>query len=148
MEVGIGRGRRALRMIELATLHGPPEQIRYVGVDLFEARQKAESPGLSLKGAYQLLRTTGARIQLLPGDPRSALSRAANTLTGVDLVVVSPQEDGLPLDALWFYLPRMLHEAATVLVQHAGPGGPMAVRRLTARDIARLGGDQMRRRAA
>jgi len=134
VELGVGKAQRALRMIEVASRHVPPGQVSYVGVDLFEDRSlgDAAGTGISLKAAYRLLRSRGARARLLPGDPDSALARAANHLAKADLLVVS---SGLPVASLaraWYYLPRILHAKSHVFVEKtAGPSGQTTIYRLS-----------------
>lgn len=147
LEMGIGDGQRALRMLALASQHSPASEIRYTGVDLFEASPSGE-PHLSLKEAHRLLKATGAKIQLLPGDPFMALSRAANSLTGIDLVLISAEQDENALAQSWFYLPRMLHGSSRVFLQKNTAKGEVAVRELTMGEIADLAGTALRRQAA
>ncbi len=100
-------------MIELASQYATADQIQYVGADLFEDRAVAAS--LTLKAAYRALRTTGARIRLLPGDPVAVMSHFANGLGTFDLVVLSAAQDAWDSGRFWFYLPRILHPASCVL---------------------------------
>ena len=93
VELGVGNGRRALRMIEVAKLASPRQDICYVGMDLFEGRTESDGPGLSLKAAYQFLRGVGARVQLVPGNPAESLAHAANSLGKVDLLIVPAELD-------------------------------------------------------
>ena len=130
VEAGVGRGVRAGRMIEAAGFTAPAGQVQYTGIDLFEARSASDGPGLTLKTAHRLLKATGARIRLLPGDPFSALARAANTLMGTDLVVISADQDARSLARAWFYLPRMLHPRSLVYCEERLPGSQDAVLRL------------------
>ena len=130
VEVGVGRGVRAERMIEAAGFSSPAGQVQYTGIDVFEARSASDGPGLTLKTAHRLLKATGARIRLLPGDPFSALARAANTLMGTDLVVISADQDAHSLARAWFYLPRMLHPRSLVYWEERLPGSHEAVLRL------------------
>ena len=148
VELGIGDGQRALRMLELACLHGPVSEIRYTGIDLFEASHQSEGTGLSLKEAHRLLKATGAKIQLLPGDPFMALSRAANSLAATDLVLISASQDQDALARSWFYLPRMLHGSSQVFLQKNTAKGEVAIRELTMGEIADLAGTALRRQAA
>ena len=149
LELGIGAGQRAVRMIEVARLHAPAVQISYTGIDLFEARSAADGPGVTLKLAHRLLKATGVRIQLLPGDPLSALSRAANDLAGTDLVVISSRLDALSLARAWFYVPRLLHDGSLVFVEHPHSGGGGAIyERLSRDEIDRLAAAATARRAA
>jgi predicted O-methyltransferase YrrM len=115
LEIGIGAGLRAQRMISVALRYQPADAIRYVGVDLFEARQPAVPAGLTFKSAHCLLKATGVRVQLVPGDVYSALSRTANSLRENDLVLISHDQDKAALEQAWFFLPRMLHEKSLVL---------------------------------
>ena len=112
VELGVGTGRRALRMIDVARLASPGQEVCYVGLDLFEGRSEADGPGLSLKAAYQLLRGVGARVQLVPGNPSESLARAANSLGKVDLLIVPAGLESPSSSRAWFFVPRMLHEAA------------------------------------
>lgn len=136
-------------MIELAALHSSPGRIRYTGIDRFEARTLSDGPGLSVKAAHRLLSGTGARVQLLPGDPFSALARAANNLTGSELVIISAGHDPHSLARAWFYVPRMLAAGSSVLVEErSGPEGELSFRRMTPDEIDRLAGAATLRRAA
>jgi hypothetical protein len=115
-EIGLGNGQRAERMIALAQRHYSAEQIRYAGLDLFEARP-ASLPGLSLKEAHRQLNPTGVQVRLIPGELLCSLLRSANTLSKTDLVVISAEVDQASLEPAWFYFPRMLHEKSTVLLE-------------------------------
>ncbi len=148
LELGVGTGRRAVRMIEMAQRQAPDRQIRYTGTDLFESRSAADGPGVTLKLAYQMLGATGARIHLVPGDPFSALSRTANGLMGTHLVVISAREDPQSVDQAWFYLPRVLHARSRVVVEGRRPGGGTTMRVLNASEIERLTRAKAVRRAA
>lgn len=118
VELGIGKGRRTERMLEVAQRYAPAESIRYTGVDLFEARAK-NSPGMSLKEAFRWSKTLGVKAELIPGDPLSALARAANRLTGTDLVIIAADQDREALAQAWFYIPRMLTSHSIVLLEES-----------------------------
>jgi hypothetical protein len=149
VELGIRTGQRAARMIEVARLQFPPNQIHYTGIDLFEARGSSDGPVTTLKGAYRRLARTGARVQLLPGDPFVALARAANTLGGSQLVLISAGHEPDSLARAWFYVPRMLSKDAYVLIEGAsGPEGELAIRRVAREQIDRLADAASVRRAA
>jgi hypothetical protein len=124
VELGIGNGLRTRRLLEVAKRYAAAP-IRYTGIDLFEARP-ASQPGLTLKQAYRQLHLPGVRLQLVPGDPWSALDRVANTLQGTDLLLVAADQEPHSLARAWFYVPRMLHDQSRVLVEKhdaAGAGG-------------------------
>ena len=93
VELGVGNARRAMRMIEVAKRTSSPQNIHYVGMDLFEGRAGSGGPALSLKAAHQLLRATGVRVQLVPGNPAESLIRLANSLGKVDLLIVPAELD-------------------------------------------------------
>ena len=134
LEMGIGQGSRARRMIQLAARHQPKDRIRYVGVDLFEARGVPAS-GLSLKDAHRSFKTLGISVQFLPGDPFSVLARSANALAELDAVVISADQDAESLDRAWFYLPRMLHPRSVVFLEQANPAGSISLLALNRADV-------------
>lgn len=132
LEIGVGSGSRALRMIGQLQLLDPTLELRYVGIDQFEARPKTEATHLTLKEAHSLLRATPAKVQVVPGDPLSALSRVANSLKDVDLVIVSHDQQGESLDRAWFFLPRTLHDKTLVLQEvSAGEGSKVPTKFVT-----------------
>jgi hypothetical protein len=114
LELGIGGGQRARRMIEVAQFCHPREQVRYAGIDAFEARSSDAPAGLTLKQAHQLLKATAARIQLIPGDPYSALARTANALGALDVIVIAADLSDEQLQRAWFYVPRLLHAGSQI----------------------------------
>ena len=126
LEIGVGSGRRALRMLDVASRHHPKEELFYVGIDEFEARAAA-CPGLSLKEAHRQFKARQFKAQLLPGDPYAALMRAANALRSIDLVVISADQNAASLAQAWFYLPRVLHATSVVYQEQAGPEGAPAL---------------------
>jgi hypothetical protein len=123
VEIGIGNGQRAVKMIEVAKLASPGHCISYVGVDPFEARSKTDGPGLTLKEAHQLLQGEGGLIQLVPGNPSDAMPRIANSLGKVDLLIVPGDFDSPTWARAWFFVPRILHERSVVFVEQPGEDG-------------------------
>jgi hypothetical protein len=147
MEVGIGDLRRGLRMIRLAQRYHPAAKIRYVGVDLFEARPDSGAAAMSLKHAYRLLRATGAKVHLIPGDALQALVRSANALPGNELLLVASDHATELLAQAWRYVPRML--APSALIYAAQTDESRSVwRPLPAADLQSLAGPALHRRAA
>jgi hypothetical protein len=131
-------GRRSLRLIQLARMFAGEDRVRYVGVDLFEARP-AICPGLTLKRAHQLLRGTGAESRLIPGDPLTALARAANSLANTDFVVIAADQDPRSVAQSMFYLPRMIHADSQVFLEETIPdANETHFRRLLPVEIANL----------
>jgi hypothetical protein len=146
VEIGIGRGIRARRLIEMALRTS--DEVRYTGIDLFEARPAGQR-GLTLKEAYTQLRALGAKVQLAPGDPFAALSRVANSLAGTELLVISGDQDAASLARAWFYVPRMLTEKSQVFVEELLPNSSVGLKVLTPVDVAaRAGAGETRRKAA
>jgi hypothetical protein len=149
LEIGIATPTRTLRMVNLAQRGARVEAVRYVAVDLFEARGDQQALGLSLKEAHRLLKSTAAQVQLIPGDPASALGRAANALQNLDLVVISADHDAESLGDAWFYLPRMLKADSVVYVEsRVASGEPTAFTRLSREEILKRANLNRRRRAA
>ena len=134
LEIGIGSGERASRMIELALRYQGAGQLRYIGIDLFEARPP-ENPGLTLKRAHRLLSDGDTSVRLIPGDPGGVLTVAANGLGPVDLVVISHDPSIAPDSRAWFYLPRMLSPDAAVFEEQVESGGRCEFRRHTLAEI-------------
>jgi hypothetical protein len=111
-------------MISSAQRYHPAAKIDFAGVDRFDSRP-AGTPRLSLKLAHQLLRPTTARINLIPGDPHEALPRAANTLHGIELVMISAEQNAESLSRAWFFLHRLLAPQAIVLREEISAGRPL-----------------------
>jgi hypothetical protein len=149
LELGVHGGSRARHLISLALRHHAADELRYAGVDLFEARPPDAPAGLTLKQAHCLLKTTGVRIQLVPGDAYSALSRTANSLRDNDLMLISADQDPAALEQAWFYVPRMLHDHSVVLQEVPGEQGATSWQTVPLADIrARADQQQSRRRVA
>jgi hypothetical protein len=114
LEIGLGDGQRARRVITLAQRYHVKHEVQFIGFDLFEDRHPGQAR-FSLKDAYRELRSTGARIRLVPGDAYGALVRAANSIAQVELVLISPEVPRASLAGAWYYLPRTLAKNAVVL---------------------------------
>ena len=135
--------------MKLAQRGAGDEPVRYAALDLFEARPAGSPPGQSLKETHQALSPTGAKVQLIPGDPAQALARAANSLQGMDLVVISADYDVASLGGAWFYLPRMLHATSRVYLESRLPDKPgTSMRLMEAKEIEQLASNCRRRRTA
>jgi len=147
VELGVGTGLRALRMIEVAGCRVPLGEIQYTGMDLFEARSTADGPGMTLKAAHRLLRVTGAKIQLVPGDPLASMVRVANLLGKIDLLIVSADLEG-SCPRAWWFVPRLLHERTEVYVEEPSADGEPHLRLMPRAEIDRLAAAGAVRRAA
>ena len=114
VEVGLGDGKRLERMLRTAFTFCDPKNLRYTGIDLFDARP--ESP-LKLIEMHKATRAIPAKTQLVPGDLRSAIKRIANSHLRTDLVVVAAGYEAEQLGDVLAYLPRMLHASSKLLLQ-------------------------------
>jgi hypothetical protein len=114
LQIGLGDGQQSRRAITLAQRYQPKGHIEFIGIDLFEDRHGDEPP-YPLKEAYRHLRSTAARVRLIPGDPHGAMVRAANSLSKIELVLISRGVSKASLASAWFYLPRTLAKNALVL---------------------------------
>jgi hypothetical protein len=137
VEIGFRSGQRAQRMLQRLLQEIPAADVRYTGIDLFEARP-AELPGVPLKQAYALLKPLGVKTQLVPGDPCGALSRSANNLRGTDLLIIAADQAGDSLERAWFYVPRMLTPTSLVYVESKTAAGATEFRLVTSDEVAVL----------
>jgi hypothetical protein len=147
VELGLGDGQRALQMIEAARKASPESEIRYVGLDFFEACVEPNQPGLSLKAAYQLLRASGAKVQLIPGDPTEGLIRMANALGKVDLLVLPEDLFSSTFARFWYFVPRILHDGTSIFADGVTAEGERSLQRKSHQEIVDLAGSQRRRAA-
>jgi hypothetical protein len=148
VEVGISDAQRAMRLIQVAGRNFPLSQVRYVGLDWFESRPSGAEGGMTLKAAHRLLRRSGARIQLLPGDPLESLARNANDLGQVDVLLFSAGMEPAERPWLWYYLPRILHPRSQVYVERQTADGKTSLVLLDRREIERRAKSSRARRAA
>jgi hypothetical protein len=150
VELGVGLPLRTPRLLRLASGKTRGEPIRYCGIDLFEARPGGQPP-LSLKQAFAALQSPTVRVQLVPGDPHSALKRVANSLTGTDLLLIAADQDRDSLAHAWTWMPRMLTATSLIFVeQPAAPPATSVWKPLTLADIQKLAAQSSKtvRRAA
>jgi hypothetical protein len=137
VEIGVGTGARTLRLLEVLGWTAK-EPLKYTGIDLFESRAKG-TPGLTLKDAFNQLKTPNVKMQFVPGDPSQALARTANMLTNTDLLVISGDHDGDALSKAWRFVPRMLTDTSLIFLQEAPTGPEQGVyKRLTRLEVERL----------
>jgi hypothetical protein len=137
VEIGIGGGLRTQRLLEVLSWQTANLPLRYTGIDRFECRPRNQ-PSLALKQAFHSLRRPGVQLQLVPGEPYDALVRAANGLSGTDLLLISASQDQASLERAWTYMPRMLHAGSLILQEDAEANtGKTSYRRLTMLDIQR-----------
>jgi hypothetical protein len=117
MEIGMEDGVRSERLLQIAIRNAGPRVVSYVGIDLFEAHPDQDGETLTLKNAHQQLSALGARVKLVPGDAFAALSRTANSLKDVELVVIGWDTPPEVMAKCWNLMPRFLADQALVLWQ-------------------------------
>lgn len=142
VELGLDLAGRTERIFEVLSWNVSQGPIRYTGIDLFDARP-LPAPRLPLKQAFKSLckpqHGLTLNVQLVPGDPASALARAANTLSGTELLLVSATQNQESLARAWAWVPRMLTSTSLVLVEFPGAkAGQGTWRRLTLPDVHQL----------
>jgi len=125
LELGVGDGVRAQRLLAIAMRNVSDAGLCYTGIDLFEDRP-AGLDRIALKQAYQQLRQQHVKVQLVPGDPFEALARISNYISGIDLVVVAGDQDPDSLARAWMFLPRMIHAQTRVFCQPPAANGKVA----------------------
>jgi hypothetical protein len=107
IELGVGTLVRTERILGLLRSVHPESDLHYVGVDRFEGRLPEDSPGVTLKQAHRRLHGL-ARVQLVPGNVDTCLSRLCNHLGAFDLVLISADNDPRYLDRCWFFIQRIV----------------------------------------
>ena len=122
LELGLGTLTRTERMLRAAGGRAAGG-VHYVGLDRFEGRAAGDPPGVSLKEAHRRLHALG-RVQLVPGNPDTALARLCNHLGTFDLVVVSADNDERHLERCWFFLQRLIRIDTTVFAETRRAGTP------------------------
>ena len=121
IEMGIGTLGRAERLLGLVNSLQADGGLHYVGLDRFEARLPSDVPGVSLKQAHQRLHSL-ARVQLVPGNIDSSLSRLCNHLGVFDLVLISADNDERHLERSWFFIQRIINAQSTILFETRATG--------------------------
>jgi hypothetical protein len=121
VELGIGPLSRVANLIAVAQRYSPQAEIHYSALDCFDLRPH-DMPRLKLIDAHRQLKSSGAKIRLLPGEPGQTLRNVANSLLKSDLILIGPSVSDAALEPAWFYLPRMCHPKTTVLRGIAAAG--------------------------
>ena len=114
-----------MRLLEIASWWTPPCELEYTGIDLFESRRDSDGPGMTLKGAYQTLRATGAKVRLLPGVAEATLSAVTSSLPPLDFIVASDEKDIAALAGAIAFFPRLLHPDTRIFLDRADAAAPV-----------------------
>jgi hypothetical protein len=147
VEVGISDITRSVALIEVAQRYADGKAVRHTGLDWFDARPE-HAASLSLKGAYCVLRATGASVRLAPGSPGDSLAAVANEHQNTDLILISSTVTDDELQTAWFFVPRMLHQRSVILRERQLSTIEPSFEWLTRSQIAEWAGRGGGRRAA
>ena len=150
LHVGVGDGQKSLRLIEAALKGHTPREVQFTGIDLFEDRTHL-AHALTLKEAHRMLRATGVRVRLIPGDPLAVLAQRANELGKLDVLLLSCTSPPAPDAPVWHYVPRLLHERSLLFMEIGSIADPAAGMQLLPRaeiDAMARAAAAARRRAA
>ncbi|MBM4005102.1 MAG: hypothetical protein FJ295_17740 [Planctomycetes bacterium] len=119
VQIGMANRQRTSRLLEIALWHHPDQTLRFVGIDLFESRTE-KLADLTLRQIHAELKPQPIKLQLVPGDPLSALARTANAIPGNDLLLVHADQDPDSMREAWFFIPRILHDRSIVFLEQGG----------------------------
>jgi len=144
VEIGLGDGSRSETMLRVAKKFSVTKGLRYTGIDLFEGREEGQ-PKLSLREMHKRLSSSEAKVQLVPGEMASALSRIANSHVRTDLIIVSAGQAPETIAECWFYFPRMLQSGSQFLIQETAGESFKTLSRL---EIEKLSEQNQAQRAA
>jgi hypothetical protein len=123
IELGVGTLGRTERLLGLLRSVHPGVDLHYVGLDRFEGRLPEDPPGVTLKQAHQRLHGL-ARVQLVPGNVDTSLSRLCNHLGAFDLVLISADNDPRYIDRCWFFIQRLVNLQSAIFAESGqGRGG-------------------------
>ena len=114
VEIGVGNGERTSHLIASILRQHDASDVRYAGIDLFEAGGDASIP---LKEFHAKLKPFKINLRVVPGVAATALQRTANDLRGTDWVIISGDQPTESIDAAWHFLPRMLHQKSKVWME-------------------------------
>lgn len=121
LEIGLGLGIRTLRMFDVAGRNANASELRYTGIDLFEARNTVAA-ALPLKEAYKLLRMQGINVRLIPGEPAMAMKVSTATLARTDLIVIDSDISEASMAATWKLILPIMSEKTLVVRQRIEDG--------------------------
>jgi len=143
IELGIGSIDRTERMLRAAAASSPG--LQYVGLDRFEGRLPTDPAGPTLKQAHQRLHAIG-RVQLVPGNIDTSLSRLCNHLGVFDMLLITADADERHLERCWFFIQRIT-TPRTVVLRETGTTNDRRWQVITKEAIDQLASRAVLRRA-
>lgn len=118
LEIGMGNGERAARLLDLISKTQARPIQRYVGLDEFEGASDAREH-LKLIAAHRLFTERGLKATLFPGTPANSLLRLTHNVQACDLVIIdeSWNADNADGQAIAQWLPRLVKTTGTVIAR-------------------------------
>ena len=140
LEIGLSSIERTLNLIQIAQQASPEIELKYSGIDLFEARSAGRQT-IKLKDAHCQLQKTKAKVRLMPGEFHDCLPRYANQVGKHDLVIVTTVADAATYGPAWYFVPRMLDDSGLLLLRDCSrKEQPYKI--LSSEKIARMAAEQ------
>jgi predicted O-methyltransferase YrrM len=110
MEIGVLNGDNARKMVEVAILNFPPDEVEYYGFDFF-----ADSPSQQVG---QKLEETGCKFKLFEGDTLDTLPEAVKTLPKMDLIFIDGGKSFKEAKSDWENSKTLMHDETAVFVHN------------------------------
>jgi len=127
MEIGVWKGERAKKMIELAKRYNTSDSIHYYGFDLFEimdeekySKEMSKQPP-SIKAIEDKLGDMGAHIHLFKGDTTQTLPNVVSDLPKMDLVFIDGGHSLETIENDWLYVSKLLKSGSMVIFDDYWP---------------------------
>jgi predicted O-methyltransferase YrrM len=110
MEIGVLNGDNARRMVEVAMLNFPPDEVEYYGFDFF-VDYTSQQVG-------QKLEKTGCKFKLFKGDTLDTLPEAVRTLPKMDLIFIDGGKSFTEAKSDWENSRTLMHDETAVFVHN------------------------------
>ncbi len=110
MEIGVLNGDNARRMVEVALLNFPPDEVEYYGFDFF-----IDSTS---KQVGQKLEKIGCKFKLFEGDTIDTLPKKVKTLPNMDLIFIDGGKSFTEAKNDWENSKTLMHDETAVFVHN------------------------------